>query len=287
MSNRRAIQYLFTKFAYLAIMATIIALSLSLTARGLSSAIISSSVYVLVLSIGTLLSNYNPYYLAWKTPRGDTITDCLHLLVSTSVASAIFHLLAIESRILEEHLAIPFWPNHWPWYIQLPLLAALAEFGGYWAHRVMHANTWLNRFHSVHHSAKRLYPLNATRNHPIDLLITLTCALTPLILLGVSNENLTLVSSFLVAHLVLQHSNTELSIGAFDRVLNMCQLHKWHHVPDVEKQKANYGNVLLIWDHVFGTYQNFDKKQEVVLGTRVAISPHYFPQLLEPFRKRK
>ena len=47
----------------------------------------------------------------------------------------------------------------------------------------------------------------------------------------------------------------------------------------------NLWNGLL--EHSKTTYQNFDKKQEVVLGTRVAISPHYFPQLLEPFRKRK
>ena len=266
-------------------------MSYSMIGRGFPSTVVSTCVYFSVLFIATLLSAYYPYYRHWQKPQQDRLTDWLHLLISTSIASGIFQLLAVESSLLQEQLSIAIWPNHWPWYVQLPVLATLAEFGGYWSHRAMHTFSWLNRVRTIHHSAKRLYPLNATRNHPLDLLVTLTCTLAPLIALGVSEENLSLISSYMIAHLVLQHSNIEFNLGLFERLFNLCKLHKWHHLPDVEKQSANFGNVLLIWDHVFGTYRNFEQipgqPSDIVLGTHQNLSADYLSQLTYPFGIQK
>ncbi len=44
----------------------------------------------------------------------------------------------------------------------------VSEFGSYWAHRLMHERPLLWRLHAVHHSAERLYWLNAGRFHPLD-----------------------------------------------------------------------------------------------------------------------
>lgn len=291
MNEHSVLRITIKNLGYAIIMAGIIAMSVAMINGGWSGTVVSTSVYFSALMIATLLSRFQPYYEHWQQPQQDTVTDWLHLLISTSVASGVFQLLAVESHLFRDHFSIVVWPNHWPWYIQLPVLATLAEFGGYWSHRAMHTFNWLNRVHTIHHSAKRLYPLNATRNHPIDVLITLICTLTPLMMLGVSEENLSLLSSFLIAHLVLQHANLEFDLGVFERWLNLCKLHKWHHLPDMEKQRANFGNVLLVWDHVFGTYRDFNQNAEdalaIDLGTHQNMATDYVSQLTYPFEIQK
>ena len=54
---------------------------------------------------------------------------------------------------------------------QLPLALVVAELVEYSFHRLMHEVPWLWRFHATHHSAPRLYWLNAARFHPIDLFL--------------------------------------------------------------------------------------------------------------------
>lgn len=67
----------------------------------------------------------------------------------------------------------------------LQLIEALlvADFFGYWMHRAFHcARLW--RFHAVHHSARMLDWLAATRLHPVNDAASKLAVSLPLILLG-------------------------------------------------------------------------------------------------------
>ena len=72
------------------------------------------------------------------------------------------------------------------------LALVIGELGQYWVHRMQHEVPWLWRFHALHHSAPRLYWLNAARFHPFDILINNFAAIVVLVVLGASQNVLLL-----------------------------------------------------------------------------------------------
>lgn len=53
----------------------------------------------------------------------------------------------------------------------------------------------------------------------------------------------------------LTHANVKVPIGPLKYILNTPQLHIWHHENDYHKRgNVNFGDALIIWDHVFGTF---------------------------------
>jgi hypothetical protein len=104
------------------------------------------------------------------TPPGATTTapipPCLYSIISCYKAAAI--------SLAGGGFAV--WPHHWPLWIQVPIGLVIAEFGSYWWHRATHEVPWLWKFHELHHSPQRLYWLNATRFHYVDVTLLQVCA---------------------------------------------------------------------------------------------------------------
>ncbi len=71
--------------------------------------------------------------------------------------------------LLSSRVASPLWPDQWPLAAQLALALVIVEFFQYWGHRLQHETDILWRFHATHHSAPRLYWLNAGRFHFVDI----------------------------------------------------------------------------------------------------------------------
>ena len=84
-------------------------------------------------------------------------------------------------------------------------VGAVLDFSLYSVHWLSHRVRWLWRFHAIHHSARRLYWLNSTRMHPVDMASTLVISLAPLALLGAPAHVLALFDAFAITHLVLQN----------------------------------------------------------------------------------
>ena len=55
-----------------------------------------------------------------------------------------------------------------PLWLQTIETFMVADFCGYWSHRMLHRIPWLWRIHRVHHSSERLDWLAAARVHPIE-----------------------------------------------------------------------------------------------------------------------
>ena len=134
------------------------------TAMGLTGAV------VLLLLV---LERLHPYQRDWQHSRGDLRTDLIHNLVNFWIpevyAVAFVGGLTVAGAWLSNAVGTDLWPSRWPLAAQLLLALVIGEIGTYWIHRLMHENAFLWRFHAAHHSAPRLYWLNAARFHPIDL----------------------------------------------------------------------------------------------------------------------
>jgi sterol desaturase/sphingolipid hydroxylase (fatty acid hydroxylase superfamily) len=231
-----------------------------------------------------------PHLREWQRSHGDLAVDLAHV-VSVSLAS--FATAWLVPRALAPVAAslgaAPLWPAHWPLLAQLPLALLLSEFVQYWSHRLGHEWEPLWRLHATHHSAPRLYFLNAARFHPLDIAIDTTAGLIPLVLLGCPPAVIALFALFTSVFGYLQHCNVRVALGPLNYLFSMAELHRWHHAKDLREANTNYGSNLILWDHVFGTFfwpKDREPPAEIGIPDLPAFPQSYWGQLASPFRWR-
>lgn len=253
--------------------------------------------YTVVLTLGFLvwLAEWlMPYREKWNHQQGDLSND----LISGTVAYVILPiflkplyiaLLAGGTAWLAAQWGGQIWPSDWPLAAQLVLMLLLGDAGRYWGHRLAHELPVLWRFHAVHHSAQRLWWWNATRQHPVDKAwFTFTEMLFP-VLLGVEGEVLALYLGVTAVCGFAQHTNIDLKLGPFYWVFNVVELHRWHHSKIAAESDNNYGNNLIIYDRLFGTYYHPERQGDSgrEVGNIGLVNPdypqNYLGQLAAPF----
>src|SRR5262249_31155171 len=88
--------------------------------------------------------------------------------------------------------------------------------------------------------------------HFLELLIHTPMHLTMVLLLGTD-----LVAPFGIIWMTvdyLAHSNVRVDMGRLTYVLCTPQAHRVHHSADPKHFHTNFGNTIMLWDHVFGTF---------------------------------
>jgi sterol desaturase/sphingolipid hydroxylase (fatty acid hydroxylase superfamily) len=188
---------------------------------------------------------------------------------------------------LSASLGSPLWPDDWPLAAQLALALLVVEFFQYWIHRLEHETKWLWRFHATHHSAPRLYWLNAARFHFVDIGLIAVSYTIPLIALGADGPVFALWIVASTVHGICQHANMQIRCGPLNWIFSMAELHRWHHSPLVRESNTNYGQTLILWDIVFRTrFLPADRKPPEAVG--IADLPGFpmtwWAQLCSPWR---
>jgi sterol desaturase/sphingolipid hydroxylase (fatty acid hydroxylase superfamily) len=208
-----------------------------------------------------------PYRDKWNQSHNDVGNDTINLFVTQILIGRIMEpiwvfILAGITAYLAQEYGGNLWPDDWNLFAQLFLALLIAEFGRYWIHRWAHEVPWLWKLHAIHHSPKRLYFLNAARFHPIEKVIFLIPETVPFIIMGTNENCLLLYAIFNSIHGLFQHSNIYLNLGWLNYIFSMTELHRWHHSKLIKESNTNYGNNLIIWDIVFGTFF-WPKEKEV------------------------
>jgi len=261
-------------------------------AREINPALLALLAIAIFYTTIAVLERVHPYRPAWNRAQGDQRTDLLHLLFSGPLSSAAFEAtlrgVAVSAAAwLAAQLGVSLWPTSLPAVAQLYLAILVAEFGHYWFHRVSHESPLVWRLHATHHSAPRLYWLNATRFHPFDLFALIAFQNVPLILLGAPPRVFAMYLLFSMVYGQLQHGNIELRTGALDWLFSTPGLHRFHHSTDPREGNANYGAILITWDLVF---RSFFRPKDRAFDGRVGIADlpkfpqRYLAQLASPFR---
>ena len=108
--------------------------------------------------------------------------------------------------------------------------------------------------HSVHHSSTQFDQTTGLRVSFVDG-FTVPLVLVPAALVGF--DPLLILTCFALTVAYQQWIHTELigSLGAFDLIFNSPANHRVHHGVAAECIDRNFGSILMIWDHVFGTYR--------------------------------
>jgi sterol desaturase/sphingolipid hydroxylase (fatty acid hydroxylase superfamily) len=253
--------------------------------------VVVQTVAVVCIVIGERLL---PHRATWNRPHGDVRTDVLHAIVSglgtTQVARPLVQLAAAGiAAWLAAMLGGSLWPVRWPLAVQLGLALVVAELPQYWFHRLEHEHDALWRFHAVHHSAPRLYWLNAARFHPVDLLLLYVVGYLPLVALGCPAEVFFLFALFDAVFGMLQHCNLDVRLGPLNWLFSMAEPHRWHHSRVLAEANSNYGSNLILWDHVFGTFflpRDREPPRDIGIADLPRFPGGYLAQLAVPFRWR-
>jgi ornithine lipid hydroxylase len=235
-----------------------------------------------------------PYRREWLHSKGDLRVDGL-LFAANAAANALFEpvLLLAGTWVaawFSNRFGAGLWPANWPLLAQLALALIVAELWEYSWHRAMHERACLWRLHALHHSAPRLYWLNAIRFHPLDLMLAGQGKLLPVAALGAGAPALALLTLFSAVHGTFQHANLEMRLGPLNWIFSMAELHRWHHSPDLAVANHNYGGNLILWDVVFGTrFLPVDREPPAAIGIGgMPRFPSGFLALLaSPFRWRR
>jgi sterol desaturase/sphingolipid hydroxylase (fatty acid hydroxylase superfamily) len=160
----------------------------------------------------------------------------------------------------------------------------VVDFLRYWLHRAAHENKYLWQLHSVHHSVEQLYWLNTARFHPLEKALQMSLDSLPFLLMAVDERVLALYYIAYATNGFFQHSNIRLRFGVLNYVIGSAELHRWHHSRKPKESNANYGNNVIIWDLLFGTWYLPKDRDIQALGLQDRRYPRSFlAQMRAPF----
>ena len=130
----------------------------------------------------------------------------------------------------------------------------LADLAYYWAHRLSHEVNVLWIGHVVHHQSED-YNLGVALRQSVLQKVLLMWVYWPLALIGFPPEMF--LTSMAINLLYQFWIHTELidRMGPFEWVMNTPSHHRVHHGRNPEYIDRNHAGVFIIWDRMFGTFQ--------------------------------
>ena len=133
----------------------------------------------------------------------------------------------------------------------------LLDLGDYVYHVTMHKQSWLWRFHLVHHSAHDVDVSTTIREHPGDTFVRVSFLAVWVFLIGAGWGVLLLRQTVETIANITSHSKYRLPVRlgrAMGWIFITPNLHHVHHHYQRPYTDSNFGDVFSIWDRIFGTY---------------------------------
>lgn len=147
------------------------------------------------------------------------------------------------------------------------------DFCYYWYHRMGHEVNILWAAHVVHHSSEEYNLTTALRQTSTGFIFgwlfympMAVIGIPPVVFIGAGLINL------LYQYWV--HTRLIPKLGWFDYVFCSPSNHRVHHGQNDYCLDRNYGAVLMLWDHLFGTFVAERDDEEIIYGIRGQLGTH-------------
>ena len=157
-----------------------------------------------------------------------------------------------------------FWNTWYGWLIAL----LLYDFCYYWLHRLGHRSAVLWAAHVVHHQSQDYNLSTALRQTSSGALLGWIFYL-PMALVGVPPLIFAAVALIDLLYQFWVHTELVPKLGWFDRWFCAPSNHRVHHAVNDRYLDKNFGGILIIWDRLFGSYQ--EETEPCVYGTRAPL----------------
>ena len=251
-----------------------------------ATALAFNATYLVLAATLALLERLMPYEDRWLKPDDQILPDLLHTVLTKGFVQVVVLMTAVigfADLVAADGGA--WWPRSWPMAIQVAAGLVIVEFGLYWAHRLSHERPFLWRFHAVHHSVERLWFFNTGRFHLVDTVVSLAFGQTLLLLAGAPADVVIWTGAVTAFIGILTHCNVDMRTGWLDFVFNTPRLHRWHHSRDPREGNSNYGENLMLFDLLFGTFLRPERRPPVNIGIDAPMPSGFLGQLAQPFRR--
>ncbi len=192
----------------------------------------------------------------------DAITDMSCGLGDQLISIFTKAALVVPYVLILEHHAWWTLPadSAWTW-----VLATLGvDFGYYWFHRFNHRVNIGWAGHVVHHQSEE-YNLSVALRQPWFTQLYAWVFYLPLAFFGVPVEVYATSYAINLLYQFWIHTETIGRLGAFEWIFNSPSHHRVHHGTNPHYLDKNYAGIFIIWDRMFGTFQ--DEDEPVLYGT--------------------
>lgn len=164
-----------------------------------------------------------------------------------------------------------------PHYAALLISIVALDLAIYWQHRAMHYWPLLWRLHRVHHSDIAIEATTGVRFHPIEIVLSMAYKILVVILLGASPEAVLSYEIILSSFALFNHSNWAMPFDRYLRRLVITpDVHRVHHSSTLAETNSNYGNFLVFWDRLFGSFIEQPAKGHKKM--QIGLEPYRSPQ---------
>ena len=153
-------------------------------------------------------------------------------------------------------------------WINFIILFIAWDFCYYWAHRISHEVNLMWSAHVVHHQSEEYNLTVALRQSWFQGVWTAPFYL-PLALIGFSPMDVVLVSGINLIYQFWIHTEVVNKMGFLEYFMNTPSHHRVHHGRNPKYIDKNHAGVFIIWDKIFGTFQQEEEKPTYGITTPV------------------
>lgn len=196
-----------------------------------------------------------------RDARANVVNGIFTTLVEALVGGVAF---VAAYLLIYEHLRLFTIPLAWWGWVLALLLNDLAY---YVDHRVSHRTGLFWAIHHTHHSSSEMNILVANRGNIFLFGGLGQPAYLVLALLGLPLPMFITTKFFGNLWGIFNHTRLVDRMGPLEDVLATPSNHRVHHGSDAKYLDRNYGQTLIIWDRLFGTYQREEESPTFGLVT--------------------
>lgn len=182
--------------------------------------------------------------------------------VTLGVGGYVYHLIT-------EYFSLPLMdPAHWFTWV---LAMVLYDFCYYWLHRMGHERTILWAAHVAHHQSEDYNLSTALRQTSTGFLLGWIFYI-PMFLVGIPAEVVVTAGALNLLYQYWVHTQHIPKLGWYEWIFVTPSNHRVHHAQNDRYMDRNYGGLFILWDRLFGTFQEELDEEPVVFGIRGAIN---------------
>lgn len=190
-----------------------------------------------------------------KTLKWRGVADMLSS-ISTQVPFLLFEIFIFSSAYSLYWL---IYDNYISWGFGINLTSIIfavlvADFVYYWEHRFAHQVRVLWIHHAVHHSSRYMNISTGVRFGPFEGVWSMLISL-PMVFIGFPPELIIFGNLVVLAYQTWIHTELIGKLGPVEYLLNTPSHHRVHHGCDDKYLDKNYAGILILWDRLFGTFQ--------------------------------
>ncbi|QFU74703.1 sterol desaturase family protein [Halioglobus maricola] len=227
---------------------------------GLIEAAIPFFVLAMLLELGWgLLKGRNTYRL------NDSVSSLFLGVLSQARAFVTLGIGGYVYHLTTEYASLPLMDANsaWTWVLAL----VLYDFCYYWLHRMGHERTILWAAHVAHHQSEEYNLTTALRQTSTGFLLGWLFYI-PMFALGIPAEVVVTVGAINLLYQFWVHTEHVGKLGWYEYIFVTPSNHRVHHAQNDVYLDRNYAGIFILWDRMFGTFQEELDEEPVIFGIR-------------------